>query len=186
MHIQRAPRTGLCYTEKPVLPKELHLCRRLDRQSQFHVLPSNNHPVLFIGVEHGGGKGTCPPHFCKNIFRANVVKNSGIFVQILRKIRPFSAKCHAKFGHFVNFSYIYFWAKKILPTPKVDSASTPVVVVLFSQLVFHLNDLEFFNDIYTEMAVSASPCVVSVSNQRTAIDPCTFFLLFLYLLILII
>ena len=51
------------------------------------------------------------------------MKNSGILEQISRKIRPFLGKYVKfgnlvsfraniiKFGHFVNFSYIYFPAK---------------------------------------------------------------------------
>jgi len=37
------------------------------------------------------------------IFRANVMKNSGIFGQISRKIRPFSGTDHVKFRNFGIF-----------------------------------------------------------------------------------
>ena len=48
------------------------------------------------------GQGACAPlKFGKNIFSANY---------------------YVKFGHFVNFSYIFFSGKNIVPPPKVDWA----------------------------------------------------------------
>jgi len=58
--------------------------------------------LLSIGIiEDGGQMG--PPNFGKEFFWTNAMKNSGIFGQILRKIRPFSAKYQVKFGNFVIF-----------------------------------------------------------------------------------
>ena len=42
-----------------------------------------------------------------------------------------SGKCHVKFGHFVNFSYIIFGqkCKNVLPSPKLTELYTPMVEV---------------------------------------------------------
>ena len=84
-----------------------------------------------------GAGGHVPPKIRKQIFRAIIMINSGIFrakvvqnsgiyllifrANIIKKLRyfgNFSGKNHVKFGHFVNFSYIFF-GQKCLP-PEVD------------------------------------------------------------------
>ena len=55
-----------------------------------------------------GAGGTCPPPRQKN--------GENIFVRLLIcKIRPFWGKNHVKFRHFVNFSYLFFGQKYLVP-----------------------------------------------------------------------
>jgi len=70
----------------------------------------------------------CPPPKSK--------KN--IFGQLSCKIREISGKYHVQFGHFVNFSYIIFSVKTVLPpppSPKLTQLRRLCFTYLFTYLI---------------------------------------------------
>ena len=58
------------------------------------------------------------------------------FGQLLRRIRAFSGKTNVKFGHLVNFSYIFFGKKFRAPPPKVDWAPTLISMAYTCSHIF--------------------------------------------------
>jgi len=94
-------------------------CRRQNKQTTNEILMTyESYPRLYTSVETNSidfnALRMWPPKIQEQIF----------FGQLLGKFREFSGKNHIKFGHFVNFSYIFFRVK-MLCLPKVDWAPTP-------------------------------------------------------------